>query len=150
VKEQLKAAGIEVTIRNFDPGELFENKLPKRDFTMAEFAQVASPDPSVTTIFGCENVPTKANAFAGQNHWGWCNAEADRLMKESDRTVDPVKRLDLIRQVGDKVREDVVWLPLYQLPSLTAWRTDKIAGPIGTFTSSPPGGFWNIFDWFLK
>ncbi len=44
------------------------------------YAQVASPDPSVTTIFDCSNIPTEANGFAGQNNTGWCNEEASALM----------------------------------------------------------------------
>lgn len=150
VKEHLKKAGIEVTIKNFDAGELFDNKLPKKDYTMAEYAQVASPDPGVTTIYSCDAIPSAKNNYEGQNSIAWCNNEADRLMKESDKAVDPAKRLELIRKVGDLVRSDVVWLPLYQLPTITAWRTDRLAGPIGKYTSSTNQGYFNIWDWGLK
>ena len=104
----------------------------------------------MTTIYACSAIPTAGNDYTGQNNIAWCNEEADKLLTESDQAVDPVKRLDLIHKIGDLVRQDVAWLPLYQLPTITAWRTDKITGPIGTFTSSPPGGFWNMYDWSLK
>ena len=38
-------------------------------------------------------------------------------------------------------------LPFYQLPLITAWRTDLVAGPVGEFTESPLSGFWNLYDW---
>jgi ABC-type transport system substrate-binding protein len=103
----------------------------------------------VTTIFGCPNVPSEENEFAGQNITAWCNEEATALMDESDRTPDPEARLDLIHQVGDMVRADAVWLPLYQLPLITAWDTAQVAGPVGVYADSPLSGFWNIYDWYV-
>jgi len=47
-------------------------------------------------------------------------------------------------------RQDAAWLPLYQFPTLTAWHTDKLDGPVGTFTNSPLGGFQNMYAWSVK
>jgi ABC-type transport system substrate-binding protein len=113
------------------------------------YAQVASPDPSVTTIFHCDNIPTEANEFAGQNNLGWCNEEASALMVEADQAPDPAERLELTHQIGDMVREDAVWLPFYQLPLITAWDTAQVDGPVGEFTDSPLSGFFNVYDWFI-
>jgi ABC-type transport system substrate-binding protein len=68
-------------------------------------------------------------------------------MHQADRTVDPDARLELTRQVGDAIREQAVWLPFYQLPLITAWRSDTVTGPVGEFTDSPLSGFWNLYDW---
>jgi hypothetical protein len=40
-----------------------------------------------------------------------------------------------------------VWLPLYQKPLITAWRTDKVAGPVGKYNETALGGFYNLPDW---
>ena len=146
---ELEAIGIEAIADNSDPGELFEIRLPNRQTELMLYAQVASPDPSVTTIFGCDNIPTPENDFSGQNANAWCNEAADALMKQSDATPDPAARLELIRQIGDLVREDFVWLPFYQLPLLTATNTDLVGGPTALYTSSPNGAFENIYDWEL-
>jgi peptide/nickel transport system substrate-binding protein len=114
---------------------------------VALYAQVASPDPSVTTLFACENIPSEANDFSGQNGSGWCDEAATDLMHQADRTPDADARLDLTRQVGDAIRDQAVWLPFYQLPLITAWRTDLVEGPVGEFTDSPFSGFWNMYDW---
>lgn len=141
--------GIEVTADNSDADTLFQVRLPQMQTEMALYAQVASPDPSVTTIFACENIPSEANEFAGQNTIGWCNEEATALMQESDRTPDPDARLELIHQVGDLVRQDAVWMPFYQLPLITAWDTSQVDGPVGEYTDSPLSGFYNINEWFI-
>jgi peptide/nickel transport system substrate-binding protein len=143
----LKELGIEVVPDNQDADTLFQVSLPQMQTEIGLYAQVASPDPSVTTIFDCSNIPSEANGFAGQNNTGWCNEEASQLMEESDRTPDPDERLDLIHQIGDFVRQDAVWLPFYQLPLITAWDTAQVAGPVGDYTDSPLSGFYNIYDW---
>jgi hypothetical protein len=35
------------------------------------------------------------------------------------------------------------------LPAVSAWRSDKIAGPIGLWNGTPYGLFFNIDDWYL-
>ena len=52
-------------------------------------------------------------------------------------------------KIGAEVRKDVPWIPLYQLPNLTAWRSDQLGGPIGDWTATTYGGFSNMYDWFL-
>ena len=39
-------------------------------------------------------------------------------------------------------------LPLYVLPNLTMWRSDRIAGPIGEWNGTSYGGFFNIDEWY--
>jgi peptide/nickel transport system substrate-binding protein len=144
---QLAELGIEVAADNSDPDTLFQVRVPQLDTEIGLYAQVASPDPSVTTLFACENIPSEANDFSGQNGSGWCNEEATELMHQADRTPDPEERLELTHQIGDAIRADAVWLPFYQLPLITAWRTDLVAGPVGEYTESPLSGFWNLYDW---
>jgi peptide/nickel transport system substrate-binding protein len=150
VKEKAKAAGIELVIKNFPATQLFEDKLPKRDFTLAEYAQVASPDPTVTAILAADQIPSAANGNSGQNFLGWKNAQATALMKESDKTIDHAKRRDLIQQVNKLERQDLPWLPLFAKPLILVWHDDRLAGPIGDYTTSSSGGFFNMYDWSLK
>jgi peptide/nickel transport system substrate-binding protein len=146
---ELADLGIEVTADNSDADTLFQTRLPQLDTEIALYAQVASPDPSVTTIFACENIPSEANEFSGQNTVGWCNQDATDLMHQSDQTPITEDRLDLIHQVGDAVRADAVWLPFYQLPLITAWDSSQVGGPVGETTNSSYGGFANMYDWFI-
>jgi peptide/nickel transport system substrate-binding protein len=146
----LKDLGIELVADNSDADTLFQTRLPQMDTEIGLYAQVASPDPSVTTIFGCANIPTTENNFSGQNTIGWCNEDASALMTESDQTPDTAKRLDLIHQIGAAVRADAAWMPFYQLPLITAWRADTVSGPTDLYKNSPYSGFENIYDWSVS
>ena len=149
VQEQVREFGIRFDINNLDAAELFQNRLPTLNFGMGLYAQVASPDPSTTTLYDREQIPTPENNFSGQNSIAWDNATVTELAKQSDRQLDPAERLATIHEIGAQARADMAWIPLYQLPNLTAWRTDQIGGPIGPWTSSAYGGFSNMYDWFV-
>jgi len=150
LKEQTKAAGIELNIKNVPPTQLFEDLLPKREFQLAEFAQVASPDPSVTSILACDQIPTPQNSYSGQNSFSWCNKQATSLMKQSDATIDHNQRRDLIQRINKLERQDLPWIPMFQKPLILAWRDDRLAGPIGDYTQTSYSGFFNMYDWSLK
>ncbi len=148
LKEKWKAAGIELIVKNFaSPSPIFTDVLPKGNYSVSEYAQVASPDPSVTSIYACDQIPTAANSYGGQNYDRWCNQQATTLAKQSDLELDPAKRAPLIHQVGALVRKDLVWFPLYQKPLITAWRTDKVGGPVGSYNETALAGFYNMSEW---
>ena len=145
-----KDLGIEAVKDNSDFDTLFQTRVPQMDTELALYIQSASPDPSVTSVYACENIPTAENGFAGQDQIGWCNQQATDLMHSSDKLADETKRLDQIHQIGKLFRQDAASLPLYQFPTLVAWHTDKLDGPVGLFASSPLGGFQNMYAWSLK
>jgi peptide/nickel transport system substrate-binding protein len=150
LKEQAKAAGIDLNIKNVPPTQLFEDLLPKRQFQLAEFAQVATTDPSVTSILACDQIPTPQNNYSGQNSFSWCNKQATALMKQSDATIDHAQRKDLIQRINKLERQDLPWIPMFQKPLILAWRDDRLAGPIGDYASTSYSGFFNMYDWSLK
>jgi ABC-type transport system substrate-binding protein len=103
----------------------------------------------VTAIMACDQIPTQENGFSGQNTDRWCNEQATDLMHQSDRELDPAKRLELIHQIGDYTVQDFVGVPLYLFPQPTAWRADKIAGPIGEYNEAIYSSFYNMNEWYL-
>jgi peptide/nickel transport system substrate-binding protein len=143
----LQEFGIEVTADNSDAGTLFEQRLPQMQSEMIMYAWTGSPDPGVTTWAHCDSVPSEANEFAGQNNIGWCNEDASNLMTESDSTPVIEDRLPLIHEIGDLMREDFFSLPLWQLPTITAWDPAAVDGPIGLYGPTAQGGFGNLYDW---
>jgi len=149
LKESSVAAGFSFKVKNYDAGTLFNDCLPHGCFTMADYAQGASPDPGVTSIFSCDAIPTAANSFSGQNVNHWCNTDATTLMKASDSEIDPAKRLDDFNQIYAAQAADFLSLPLYILPSVSAWRTDQIAGPIGDYSAHIYGLFFNMNEWYV-
>jgi peptide/nickel transport system substrate-binding protein len=148
LKEKGLAAGFDLRIKNYEGGVLFTDVAARGAFTMAEAASFVSPDPSVSFSLACESIPTKANGFKGSNWARWCNRRATDLMHQADRELDPDRRLQLMNQVYALEAQNFVSLPLYVSPVVAAWRTDKIAGPIGDFNSSPYGLFFNVNEWY--
>ena len=126
---------------------LFGDIGPHGKFTIADFATGGSVDPSITSSFACENIPTTKNQFAGGNWNHWCNKDATDLMHQSDKELDTAKRLDLFNQIYAKEATDFLSLPLYVLPNVGAWRTDKISGPIADYIPSNLGMFFNMNEW---
>ncbi len=149
LKDKALAAGIEFKIKNYEAGELFGDVAPKGKYTMADYATGGSVDPSITGSFACDQFPTDANGFAGGNWQRWCNQQATDLMRQSDKELDPAARLDLFNQIYTFEQQDFLSLPLYVLPSVGAWRTDKIAGPIDAYIPSNLGMFYNMNEWTL-
>lgn len=148
LQEKALAAGFEFDIKNYEAGILFGDIGPKGDFDVADYATGGSVDPSITASFGCKAIPSEANSFGGGNWNRWCNDEADRLMTESDKELDVNARLDLLNQVYQLEQQDFLSLPLYVLPNVGAWRTDKIAGPIQDYIPSNLGMFFNMNYWY--
>lgn len=149
LKDKALEAGIEFKIKNYDAGVLFGDIGPKGKFTMGDWATGGSVDPSPTASFSCEQLPTEENSFAGGNWNRWCNEQATELMKNSDKELDPAARLDLLQQVYQFEQEDFLSLPLYVLPNVGAWRTDKVAGPIDAYVPSNLGMFFNMNEWYI-
>lgn len=152
VSQMTAPIGLCFDIQNYDASELFENRLPTLTFDMGLYAHVTSPDPSAVAIFDIDGIPTDSNAFRGQNYTAWDNhPDAQTLSDlafEADRTIDPVRRLEIIHQAGDIVAEHVVWIPFYQLPNIVAWRSDLLQGDtIGDWAGSTYGGFADMYDW---
>jgi ABC-type transport system substrate-binding protein len=76
-------------------------------------------------------------------------AGADRLMQRSDQELDPATRAQEIQRLGAMLAQDLPMLPLFALPNVAAWRTDKIGGVDPTDVSSPYGFFFNMNTWYV-
>lgn len=147
VAEMTAPFGIGWDIVNYDAGELFQNRLPVMNFgPVALFANSTNPDPSVTSHYDIDGVPTEENGYTGQNFTAYRNQEASDRAFAIDAEVDPAKRLDMVHQLSKILADDVPWIPLYVLPNLLAWDTTAVSGP-GAYASSPYGGFFDMYDW---
>jgi peptide/nickel transport system substrate-binding protein len=145
--ERARSAGIKLVVRNFATAQLFDH-FARGDYGIGEGAAGVGPDPSIEATFGCDQFPTAENGYSGSNYIRWCDQEATDLMNQGDRELDPGARLALMQKVYAIQARDFIGLPLYALPVIAAWRTDRIAGPIGQWNSSFLGLFWNMDRWY--
>ncbi|WP_419944450.1 ABC transporter substrate-binding protein [Candidatus Poriferisodalis sp.] len=147
VVEMTAPYGIGWEIINYDAGELFQNRLPVMNFgPVALFANSTNPDPSVTSFYDIDGVPTEENGYTGQNFTAYRSQQASDLAFEIDAEVDPAARLELVHQLSKILADDMPWIPLYVLPNLLVWDTSVVDGP-GAYASSPYGGFFDMYDW---
>ena len=127
----LQKAGFNVVADNCEAECVFQKRLPSLDYDLAMYISTAPPDPQyLTSSFSCDQIPTEANEFAGQNSQGWCNEEASALLAKADATVDADARATLIKQAIALMAKDWVLLPTFQFPKSGIYRTDKVGGPV--------------------
>jgi peptide/nickel transport system substrate-binding protein len=96
-------------------------------FQIVEAAYSASADPSVTSIFRGDQVPSQANGFSGQNTFRNADPVLDRLLNASDRTIDVARRAILLHRIQDRLEDRMVLLPLYQWRDFVAY-PDNLRG----------------------
>ena len=147
VAEMTAPFGIGWEIINYDAGELFQNRLPAMNFgPVALFANGTNPDPTVSALYDIDGIPSEANGFGGQNFTAYASQQASDLAFAIDAEIDEAARLELVRELGTLLAEDVPWIPLYILPNLLAWNPEVLEGP-GKWVSSVYGGFYDLYDW---
>jgi peptide/nickel transport system substrate-binding protein len=142
IQAQLKEVGIDLVLKFEEAQTFFGETTPKGNFVTGEWAWLASPDPSVTTLFSSKALPPD-----GQNYYRYDSAKVTQLITDADAEADPVKRADLSKQIATQMAEDVPLIPLYQRLSLLAFST-KIHGPANNATLE--GVFWNMGDWWKE
>ena len=147
VAEMTRPFGIGFQIINYDPGELFQNRLPAMNFgPVALYANSTTPDPTVAAFYDIDGIPSEANGFSGQNFTAYASRQASDLAFAIDAEIDEAARLELVRELGVLLATDVPWIPLYVLPNLLAWNPAVLDGP-GAWVSSVYGGFYDMYDW---
>ena len=146
--DQAKAIGIEITADNSDPTTLFQTRLPARQFVAGMFAQVATPDPSMTPAWAKDQIPSPESSV-GQNYYGWRDDAATELMKRSDVEVDEAKRIDLFKQLGQAQARDIVGIPLFPKPQILVWNENRVGG-VEDFNAGQVAFGHSLAEWYLK
>jgi peptide/nickel transport system substrate-binding protein len=142
VQQQLKDLGITIKINNESATTYFSKTTVNGDFEMGEWAWLATPDPSLTTLFAANQIPPK-----GENYYRYKNEQVTRWMEESDRTIDEAQRAQLLKQVQEQMAEDLPVIPMYQRPQYTA-SSSNLTGVDPN--PSLAGPYWNMGEWKLQ
>jgi peptide/nickel transport system substrate-binding protein len=154
VKKALEQIGIEVELKAVNAGVYFSSD-PGNPDTLAHFyadiqmftAGPGSPDPQAhLNRFLSWQIAQKANNWSGRNVVRWSNAEYDRLWKQAETELDPVKRAALIIRLNDILVEDVVLIPI-------VWRNGVRAVSHklhGMELSDWDSDFWDLAYWYRE
>lgn len=123
---QLQKCGIQL-LPSYIPGSIWfggNSGLRRRDFDIGAFAWVGETEPPGPTLYACDQIPTPANNWNGQNYMGWCNERASQAIKLGNNTLDDAERKRQYVIVQEEFSKDMVSLPLFQRLEATAYNKD--------------------------
>jgi peptide/nickel transport system substrate-binding protein len=120
VKNTFEQLGIAVDLKAINAGVFFSSDPGNPDSSSHFYADLQmytvnpeAPDPQAhLNQFVSWEIAQKANHWAGRNVVRWANAAYDRLWKQAETELDPVKRAELFIRMNDMLIEDVVVIPL--------------------------------------
>jgi peptide/nickel transport system substrate-binding protein len=144
-REDMRAIGIDIEVITLSTAELFspDGPLFQRQFELALYAWIASPDPGGLQLWSCRSVPSENNAWSGDNFAGWCFRDADRAIREATTTLDPeVRRAAYLKQ-QQLWTQEIPSLPLFQRMSVVV--SDPAISGIAADPLAPVT--WNIAAW---
>jgi len=149
-KEGAKPAGFQLEIENYGPGVYFGRVCPRGLVHVCDYASGGNPGVSLADqSFSCSGIPTVENDFAGPNWNHYCSEEADAVLAALLAELDLAKQTELMAQLQEILRKDAMSLPMYVLPSVMAWRSDTVAGPLDEYANHIFSPYFNMFDWYL-
>jgi peptide/nickel transport system substrate-binding protein len=143
LQQELRQNGIKMEIALEPPTVFFGTSTIQGAYDIALWAWSSGADPTQRTLFSCDQIPTTANGFAGNNYYRYCNDDVTKWLKQADVEPDVAKRAALIKQVQNQMRADMPVLPIFQRPETVAY-TDRAKGLV----NNPMGGLtWNTAEW---
>ena len=129
MKAQLAKVGIKMTPvldENFFDAN---GPLNTGKFMVGEYAFSASSDPTQTTLFRSDVIPSKANGFSGQNTYRIRDKTLDVLLNKADQSIAAGPRVALTKAIQDRIANNLYLFPLYQRPEIVAY-ADNLQGVI--------------------
>lgn len=141
IQAQLRYVGVQMDIQLFDSATLGKMWFGGEfDAFLANWTMPA--DPEVTLFFASDRIPPH-----GRNVNYYVNPMLDKLLYESDRTIDRAKRKDLFWKIQEIIDADQPELFLYNRVFL-----DAVPKGIQNFKGNPTnaGPYWNVHEWSFR
>jgi peptide/nickel transport system substrate-binding protein len=141
----MQAIGIDVEVEYLSPEELFSPSGPLflRQFELALFAWIATPDPAGLQLWSCAAVPSETNGWIGNNFAGWCMRDADYAVKLAAKSLESNEQKAQYLVQQQLFTREIPSLPLFQRLGAVI-HSAKVNGvapdPIAPAT-------WNIAEW---
>jgi peptide/nickel transport system substrate-binding protein len=153
VKKAMEQVGIEVELKAVpsnvyfasDPGNPDTYSHFYADMQMAAITLGFDPQGPMRLFVSWE-IAQKANGWAGRNYVRWANAEYDRLWKQAETELDPVKRAALFIRMNDLLLEEVVVIPV-------VWRKEvsAVSHTLRGMALSPWDSIlWDLAFWYRE
>jgi peptide/nickel transport system substrate-binding protein len=154
VKQWWSEIGVDTELKSVDAAVFFGNDLASADTATKLYADVEmytnnfdGTDPEV--YMGgqtCDQMPTQANNWGGQNVSRWCNPEYDKLQAELGQTADLNARAAIVIKENDLYVQTGGIIPLIHRGSVSGYNNSIEGIKMNPWDSE----LWNIADWTRK
>ena len=137
VKQACQKAGIDIEIKAVTASVFFSSDVANPDTYTKFFTDLqmytttmSQPDPEVFLLqFTSWEVATKENKWQGRNITRWRNEEYDKIFRQAQVELDPVKRAAMLITCQDMAVKDQAVIPVVYRPSVHAI-SNKLKGEI--------------------
>ncbi|MGH7469868.1 MAG: peptide ABC transporter substrate-binding protein [Longimicrobiales bacterium] len=138
LQQQLRAVGVDMKVRLID-GTVISTLWFAGNFDAMLHWWQQGADPEITLFFAGDRAPPR-----GRNINFLADDSLNTLLYASDRTVDPARRGDLLRQAQRRVAALAPEIPLYNTSKI-----DAVPAALRNFKGNPTnaGPFWNVHEW---
>jgi peptide/nickel transport system substrate-binding protein len=128
VKQACQKAGIDLELKSVTASVFFSSDLANPD-TYTKFwcdiqmytTTMTQPDPEVfMNQFVSWEAATKENKWQGRNITRWQNAEVDKIYREAQNELDPVKRAGMFIRINELACSDHAVIPVVYRPKVGA------------------------------
>jgi peptide/nickel transport system substrate-binding protein len=113
LQSQWKQVGVEIRIRNEPPRVFFGETVTKRNFSLALFAWISSPESVPRTTLHSREIPSAENNWSGQNYVGFKNEEMDKLIDAIEVELDRDRRKTMWKRLQEIYADELPTLPLF-------------------------------------
>jgi peptide/nickel transport system substrate-binding protein len=153
VKQACQKAGIELELKSVTSSVFFSSDVANPD-TYTKFycdmqmytTTMTQPDPTTfMNQFTSWEASTKENKWQGRNITRWTNDEYDKLYKEAEGELDPVKRAALFIRMNDLAVGDHAVIPVVYRP-----RTAAISSKLKADISGWDTDMGNLKEWYRE
>ena len=153
VKQACQKAGIDIEVKAVVASVFFSSDVANPD-TYPHFycdlqmytVNMPQPDPQIFMNQFCSwEASSKANKWQGRNITRWQNAEYDKIYREAEGELDPVKRTAMFIKLNDLAVGDHAVIPIVMRPTVTAANSKLKASMSGWDNNT-----WDIQNWFKE
>jgi peptide/nickel transport system substrate-binding protein len=147
LQSEWKKIGIDIKLKNEPARVLFGETLLHRQFQLAMYAWISSPENVPRSIFDSTEIPSAANGYSGENLPGYNNPKMDELLKALEIELDPEKRKAMWAEAQRIYATDLPFLPLFFRAD--AFILPKWIGGLRPTGNQYPTSLW-VTDWTVK
>lgn len=150
VQQQWSLVGIGAELQNYS-SDVFWNGYndsgPQAQglYDIAEYSSVGSfPDPEASSNWLCDQISSADNPD-GANWQGYCDPEMDELLMKQATTLDTDARIDLYKQIQQKMYDEALYIGMWKDPDL--WSVNSRLQNVKLSGATP---FWNAHEWVVN